>query len=133
MQDSGSYCDALVCKVGGKCLSQLIAVAGCAVVAIPEKPNHLKAKSRPSENELRAAKALLADMSVLKHEDSMPEQLFVLPITTNQNYGFFHSASPLTEHHKLWHHPKLGCDVTQYADAYCTMTGLSPYSSKQAA
>jgi hypothetical protein len=120
-------------KVWDDCGSELMDFAGNAVVVIPEKPNHLKAKSHPSGTELQAAKALLHEMSVLKHEESTPEQLFVLPNSSNQTYGFFHAASPLTERNKLWQHPKMKCDVTQYADAYCTMTGSSPYSSKQAA
>lgn len=103
------------------------------MVAIPEKPNRMKAVARPSPAELQAARDLLTDMSVLKNEDKLPAQLYDLPLTSNQAYGFFEAQSPLVERSALWHHPKSGCDVTDYADAYCTMTGSSPYSNSKPA
>ena len=42
-----------------------------------------------------------------------------------QEYGFFHT--PLLAQPKMFQHPKGGCDVTNFADAYVTMTGTSPY------
>ena len=99
-----------------------------AVVVIPDKPNHTKPQSRPAPAEVERAKAVLASMSIIKNEDATPEQLYVLPITSNQDYGFFHK--PLVEKQKLFEHPRSGCDVTLYADAYYTMTGVSPYARK---
>ena len=105
----------------------------CAVVAIPEKPNRMKGAQRPSPEDVAKAKAVLNGMSVLKNEDCTPDQLLELPLTSSQSYGFWHRSSPLTEPNPLWQHPKAGCDVTRYADAYTTMTGASPYSNgKQA-
>lgn len=99
-----------------------------AVVSIPDKPNHTKPQSRPAPAEVERAKAVLASMSIIKNEDATPEQLYVLPITSNQDYGFYHK--PLIEKQKLFEHPRSGCDVTLYADAYYTMTGVSPYARK---
>lgn len=100
----------------------------CAVVIIPEKPNHITPQACPKPAVVEQAKATLAAMSILKHEDDVPESIYELPITNNQEYGFHHT--PLVKKEAIFYHPKVGCDVTEYADAYYTMTGCSPYARK---
>jgi hypothetical protein len=98
------------------------------VVIIPEKPNNIVPQSCPRPADVERAKATLASMCILKNEDSTPEQIYTLPVTSNQDYGFFHT--PLVDKERLFCHPKCGCDVTDYADAYFNMTGMSPYARK---
>ena len=100
----------------------------CAVVLIPEKPNQITPQSCPKPEMVAHAKATLTSMSILKHEDASPQDIHELPVTGNQEYGFHHK--PLMQREELFYHPKVGCDVTGYADAYYSMTGCSPYARK---
>jgi FAM183A and FAM183B related len=102
-----------------------------AVVIIPEKPNNIVPMSRPKASEVEKAKATLDSMSVFKHEDATPEELYVLPITANQEYGFYHR--PLVVQQPLFCHPRGSCPETEYASSYHAMTGTSPFARKQAA
>jgi FAM183A and FAM183B related len=127
-----SYCNVLYIFVAapkrGLSRIELLEHVACAVVVIPEKPNRTLPMSRPNAAEVAKAKATLDSMSIVKHEDATPEQLYVLPITANQDYGFYHK--PLVKQEPLFCHPRGGCDVTHYADAYYTMTGTSPFARR---
>jgi hypothetical protein len=55
-------------------------------------------------------------------------QKFVLPVTSAQEFGFFHT--PLVPKNPLFHHVRNSCEVTAYADRYYFMSGRSPYAKK---
>eukprot|EP00331_Platyophrya_macrostoma_P007416 CAMPEP_0176421304 /NCGR_PEP_ID=MMETSP0127-20121128/9091_1 /TAXON_ID=938130 /ORGANISM="Platyophrya macrostoma, Strain WH" /LENGTH=83 /DNA_ID=CAMNT_0017802003 /DNA_START=234 /DNA_END=485 /DNA_ORIENTATION=+ len=55
-----------------------------------------------------------------------PKQKYVYPATTSQELGWYSDEV----RNKSKKHPKKSCDETIYANAYYSMTGTSPYSSK---
>lgn len=99
-----------------------------AVVILAEKPNRRVPTTQPTPAEVETAKETLASLCIIKNEDLTPQEQFVLPITSSQEYGFFNK--PLLPKQPMFHHPKNTCDVCEYADAYYTMTGKSPYARK---
>lgn len=100
-----------------------------AVAVLPSKPTQVQPGLRaPSEQAIKNAKETLANLCIVQNEESTPDQRFVLPVTTNQEFGFF--STPLIAKNPLFHHARNSCEVTSYADRYYSMSGRSPYAKK---
>eukprot|EP00892_Ulva_mutabilis_P005714 jgi/Ulvmu1/3514/UM162_0021.1 len=94
---------------------------------LPEKPNNTVPLSKPTNDEVKRAKATLENLCIVKDSDMTPSQRHVLPITSSQEVGWF--TTPLVQPQPLFHHPKGQCDVTLYADTYASMAGgKSPFA-----
>ncbi|CAN0391794.1 unnamed protein product [Pylaiella littoralis] len=56
--------------------------------------------------------------------------------TESQRWGSFYvkkrppGADPFSSQRSCWRKPRSKCDVTEYGDRYCEMTGVSPYARK---
>jgi len=97
------------------------------VAILTEKPNRVTPQSEPSPEQVMAAKATLDDMCIIRDEQLTPDQRFVLPVTSAQEIGFFHT--PLIKPSPMFNHPKVLCDVCSYADQYYTMKRTSPFAN----
>jgi FAM183A and FAM183B related len=62
----------------------------------------------------------------------LPNQIHVLPITSNQDYGF--QYEPLVKPDPMFAYNHQKCDVTAYAETYCSsMNGQSPFAKPEGA
>ena len=52
----------------------------------------------------------------------LPNETFKLPPTSNTEYGFCYK--PLQQGHPMFQYNRTKCDVTAYADEYCTVRQL---------
>ncbi|CAM9232044.1 unnamed protein product [Hapterophycus canaliculatus] len=56
--------------------------------------------------------------------------------TESQRWGNFYTkknppgVDPFSSQRSCWRKPRSKCDVTEYGDRYCEMTGVSPYARK---
>ncbi|CAN0279376.1 unnamed protein product [Ectocarpus sp. 12 AP-2014] len=56
--------------------------------------------------------------------------------TESQRWGSFYAkkrppgVDPFSSQRSCWRKPRSKCDVTEYGDRYCEMTGVSPYAKK---
>ena len=57
----------------------------------------------------------------------LPNEISVLPMTSSQEYGFQYSA--LVAPDPMFNYKLMKCDVTAYAETYCSsMGGQSPFA-----
>lgn len=60
------------------------------VRTIPEKPNRMIPMPNPNPESVQSAKRDLQELCQTKNYEKMPCEVDVLPMTVNQEYGFFH-------------------------------------------
>eukprot|EP00164_Ancoracysta_twista_P001665 GFYU01002187.1.p2 GENE.GFYU01002187.1~~GFYU01002187.1.p2 ORF type:complete len:128 (-),score=23.55 GFYU01002187.1:297-680(-) len=87
---------------------------------ICEKPNLCD----PREESTVAVKGDILDLILAPHRT--PHEKYSKPVTASHEYGW--ENRPLTKPSARFHHGRSTCDITQYADAYVTMSGKSPYA-----
>lgn len=58
----------------------------------------------------------------------VPNEKYANPLTSSHEFGW-HRGEKLNRNQRR--HPKLGCDVTKYADEYSALKGRSPYATKE--
>lgn len=96
---------------------------------LPEKVNHYHPSQSASKEAAEKAAAELSQLSSLKDTEKLPAERFALPLTGNQEYGFF-SAKPLVKPNPMFDYKRGSCDVTGYADSYVLSSGQSPYARR---
>jgi hypothetical protein len=64
----------------------------------------------------------------IKYYFKTPNEKYENPLTSSHEFGW-HSGEKLNRNSRR--HPKIGCDVTRYADEYYAMKRQSPYAIKQ--
>ena len=69
----------------------------------------------------------------INHSTMAPQDKLEMPVTRAQEIGWMHSQAWKNGRDRVsatWYQGKGTTDVTQFADAYCTMTGCSPFADK---
>jgi hypothetical protein len=66
----------------------------------------------------------------IKYYFKTPYEKYDSPVTSSQEFGW-HLGEKLNRNTRK--HPKIGCDVTRYADEYYAMKGKSPYAIREIA
>lgn len=65
----------------------------------------------------------------------MPQEKYHKPMTESQIIGWMHKqawTNGRSDMSAKWYRGKGTTDVTRFADAYCTMSGCSPFADKAA-
>ena len=92
---------------------------------ITEKPNNITQDNL--DVNLRISAVPLNISEKIKEYFKVPNEKYPNPLTSSQELGWLQD-NKLNKNQRR--HPRLGCDVTKYADEYCFSTGVSPFSSK---
>ena len=69
----------------------------------------------------------------IKQNAKLPQEKFDFPVTRSQEIGWMHNQAWSNGRDRIssaWYRGKGTTDVTQFADAYCTMSGCSPFADK---
>lgn len=99
------------------------------MMTIPEKPNHVKPDVKMSEEDIAFATRTLKEVCSVKNRDLLPVDKYESPVTSAQENGW-HARIMLVKKNPMFDQARNSCDVTQYADAYYSMTGTTPFSRK---
>jgi hypothetical protein len=92
---------------------------------ITDKPNYVKKHQLDLARRSSQIPESISDK--IKYHFKCPNEKYPNPLTSSQEFGW--DAGEKLNKIKF-NHPKLGCDVTKYADEYYALKGRSPYASK---
>eukprot|EP01025_Chloroclados_australasicus_P061548 TRINITY_DN8093_c0_g2_i3.p2 TRINITY_DN8093_c0_g2~~TRINITY_DN8093_c0_g2_i3.p2 ORF type:complete len:160 (+),score=8.24 TRINITY_DN8093_c0_g2_i3:100-579(+) len=100
------------------------------VGTVTEKVNHVTPKSVSDATMVQEAEKRLQSLSNTKNFNPDSVDGLNMSITESQEYGLYRN-NKFKEYSPMFTHPRGTCDVTQYADAYVSMSGTSPYKRKE--
>jgi len=100
------------------------------MMTIPEKPNYVMPSTKMSKDDIAFATQTLKEVCSVKNQDLLPMEKYESPVTASQECGW-HSKIMLVKKNPMFEQARGSCDVTQYADAYYSMTGTTPFSRKE--
>lgn len=97
------------------------------VKIIADKPNQVNRENLDLE---RREKAIPEDIKdkIKQHLFRIPSEKYEFPMTSSHDFGW-EKGEKLNRNQRRF--PKVGCDVTRYADEYYALKGRSPYSTRE--
>jgi hypothetical protein len=94
---------------------------------ITEKTNNIKRDHYDLDLRASGIPSLISDK--IKYYFKVPNEKYSNPLTSSHEFGW-HIGEKLNKNQRR--KPRVGCDVTKYADEYYALKGRSPYATKEA-
>ncbi len=93
---------------------------------ITEKPTNLKQENIDLDMRLSAVSENISNK--IKYYFKTPNEKYNNPLTSSHEVGWFNDDK-LNKNQRR--HPRIGCDVTRYADEYYYLKGRSPFATRE--
>lgn len=92
---------------------------------IADKPTNIKKEHIDLDFRANEIPQLISEK--IKYYFKIPSEKYVYPLTSSHDFGWT-KGEKLNKNQRRC--PKIGCDVTKYADEYYALKGRSPYATK---